>query len=112
LIGVLAMSVLMSGCQAVEPGGSEVVFSITPNKTGEFRVCTSVELFKTEDCTGAAITRTADPITVKVAVGVSKLPLYQEMWAVFMRFFNEIMAILATVALFFFRSKLKKYFHS
>ena len=97
-----------SKCQAVEPGGSEVAFSITPNKTGEFRVGASVELFKTEDCTGAAITKTADPITVKVAVGVSKLPFYQEMWAAFMKFFNEFLAILAAAALFFFRSKLKK----
>ena len=97
-----------SKCQAVEPGGSEVAFSITPNKTGEFRVGASVELFKTGDCTGAAITKTAEPITVKVAVGVSKLPFYQEIWAAFMKFFNEFLAILAASVLFFFRGKLKK----
>lgn len=97
-----------SKCQAVEPGGSEVAFSIIPNKTGEFRVGASVELFKTKDCTGAAITKTAEPITVKVAVSVSELPFYQEMWAAFMRFLNESLAILAAAAVFFFRSKLKK----
>lgn len=99
-----------SKCQKVEPHGTEVTFTIIPKQLGEFNVGASVELYGKEGCTGDAITRTANPITVKVVVGTSKLPFYQEIWAAFMKFFKEFLAICFALLLFLFRNKLKKIF--
>lgn len=99
-----------SKCQGVESRGTTVAFAIIPKQLGTFRVGARVELYKTEDCSGPTITRTADPITVKVVVGIDKLPFYQEIWAAFMKFFKEFLAICFALLLFIFRKKLKKIF--
>lgn len=99
-----------SKCQKVEPRGTEVTFTIIPKQLGTFRVGASAELYGKEGCTGDAITRTADPITVKVIVGINKVPIYQEIWAAFMKFFKEFLAICFALLLFLFRKKLKKIF--
>lgn len=99
-----------SKCQDVEPRRSEVTFAITQKKDGDYKVGAKVELFKSVDCTGSAITRTAEPIAVKVSVSISKLPFYQEIWNAFMNFFKEFLAICFALLLFLFRKKLKQIF--
>ena len=97
-----------SECQRVEPFGTDVSFKIIPKILGEFRVGASVKLYGTVGCTGDVITRTAEPITVKVIVGIPPDSVYQEIWAAFMKFFKEILAICVATLLFIFRNKLKK----
>jgi len=95
-----------SKCQAVEPTGSEVTFAITPNKTGDFKVGASVELYQSPDCSGAAITKTAEPITVQVKVAVSSKPFLQGIFDAFMKFFYEFLAICVAALVVLFRKKI------
>jgi hypothetical protein len=99
-----------SECQKVEPQGTEVSFKLIPKMIGEFRVGASVRLYGEKGCLGDIITRTAEPIAVKVVVGIPPDSVYQEIWTAFMKFFKEILAICTALLLFLFRNKLKKLF--
>lgn len=100
-----------STCQGVDPTGTEVPFTITPTRTGEFRVGASVELYKNQGCEGDALTRTADPITVKVTIQKPDPVTFLEIaWAAFKDFFKEILAALFAVLALIFRKRLAKLF--
>lgn len=101
-----------SECQKVEPQGTEVSFKLIPKKLGEFRVGASVRLYGEKGCQGDIITRTAEPITVKVIVGLPPDTIYQEIWDAFMKFFNGILVTLTALLLFLFRRKIKEWFKS
>jgi hypothetical protein len=47
-----------------------------------------------------------------VVVGIPPDSVYQEIWAAFMKFFKEILAICTALLLILFRGKLKKLFSS
>ncbi|MBI5890687.1 MAG: hypothetical protein HZB47_08430 [Nitrosomonadales bacterium] len=100
-----------SKCQAIEPTGSTVLFKIIPNKTGQFRVGATVELYKSPACAGDAATKTAEPITVKVVTSVETLPLMEEAWRAFMNFYKEILAAFFATLVIVFRKQLAKLFH-
>jgi hypothetical protein len=99
-----------SECQRVEPEGTEVSFKLTPKLLGSFHVGASVLLYAEKSCSGDIVTRTAEPITVEVKVGLAPDSVYQEIWTAFMKFFKEILAILTALLVFFFRIKLKEIF--
>lgn len=99
-----------SKCQKVEPNGTEVPFKITPTMTGTFDVGASVELYGKAECMGDVITRTVDPITVTVGVGIPWQELWNAIWDAFMKFFKEFLAICFALLLFIFRKELKKIF--
>jgi hypothetical protein len=99
-----------SKCQIVEPTGSTVVFTITPNKTGQFRVGASIELYKNQGCEGDALTKTADPVTVVVTTYVPTGGLLEIAWSAFKNFFKEILGALFVVLVVVFRKRLYKLF--
>lgn len=100
-----------SKCQTVESTGSTVEFTITPNRTGKFRVGASVELYKSHGCTGDVTTKTAEPITVIVTTYVPNGGLWEIAWSAFKNFFKEILAALFAVTVILFRKQLVKLFH-
>lgn len=101
-----------STCQKVEPRGTEVPFTITPktNIDGDYRIGAEVELYGEAGCKGDVVTRTAEPITVTVSVGIPWQELWDAIWTAFVKFFNEFLAISFALLLFLFRTKLKKIF--
>lgn len=99
-----------SPCQGIDPTGSEVTFTITPTRAGQFRVGASVELFKNSGCQGDALTKTAEPTTVKVTVFIPNEPLLEIIWSQFKKFFAEIIGAIFAILIIVFRKRLKKIF--
>ncbi len=101
---------LQSECQRVESEGTEVSFKLIPKLLGSFRIGASVLLYAKASCSGDIITKTADPVTVEVKVGLAPDSAYQELWTAFMKFFKEILATFTALLVVFFRKKLKEIF--
>jgi len=57
-------------CIIIHPSGSEVLFKLTPRKSGTFDVGANISLFNSPDCTGPPVPKTV--ATLKVAVEVKK----------------------------------------
>lgn len=99
-----------STCQGIDPTGTEVPFTITPTRAGQFRVGASVELYKNKGCEGDALTKTADPITVVVTTYIPPEGLLEIAWSAFKNFFKEILGTLFVVLVVVFRKRLYKLF--
>jgi hypothetical protein len=97
-----------SPCQGIDPTGTIVPFTITPTRAGQFRVGASVELYMNHGCQGESLTKTAEPITVKVTIFAPTDDLYQIAWSKFKEFFKEILGALFLVLGIIFRKRLKK----
>lgn len=99
-----------STCQTIDPTGTTALFAITPTRAGQFRVGASVELFKSEGCQGDALTKTANPITVKVTTFVPSGSILEIAWAEIKDFIKEILAALFATIILVFRKRLSKLF--
>ena len=99
-----------SKCMAVEPTGSTAQFTITPMRTGQFRIGASVDLYHNSGCTGDAATKTAEPITVVVSAYAPTAGLLEMGWSAFKDFFKEILAALVAVLILVFRKRLASLF--
>ncbi|MDP2144060.1 MAG: hypothetical protein Q8J80_07995 [Gallionella sp.] len=99
-----------SKCQRIDPTGTAVSFAITPTRAGQFRVGASVELYKEQGCQGDVLTKTANPITVKVKAFIPSGSILDLAWAAIKDFIKEIFAALFTVLVIVFRKRLFKLF--
>lgn len=99
-----------STCQGIDPTGTAVSFAITPTRAGQFRVGASVELYKEQGCQGDALTKTANPITVKVKAFIPSGSILDLAWAAIKDFIKEIFAALFAALLIVFRKRLFKLF--
>lgn len=101
-------------CIIIHPSGSEVRFSLTPKKTGELKVSANIELFYSEDCTGASVPKTAKTLSVFVKTdkkSVVKKGLKEigvVFWDKFLSFWGVLVALLFAFLLFIIRRKLKR----
>lgn len=110
--GAFKVEPATSKCQIVEPTGSTAQFTITPNRTGQFRVGASVELYKSPGCTGDAATKTAEPITVTVSIYAPSAGLWEIAWSALENFFKEILAALIAVLVILFRKQIARLFRA
>jgi len=99
-----------STCQGIDPTGTAVSFAITPTRAGQFRVGASVELYKEQGCQGDALTKTANPITVKVKAFIPSGSILDLAWAAIKDFIKEIFAALFATLVIVFRKRLFKLF--
>ena len=98
----------------IVPSGSSVLFSLTPEKEGEFLISARIELYDNPDLVGVAIPKTSDIVSVVVKVdtkravksGLSELGAIT--WKEVKKFWAAIVAIFFGALLFLFRKFVRK----
>jgi len=99
-------------CERIDPTGSQVRFQLTPKGAGKFKVGADVALYASNDCTGAAIPKTAATILVEVVVDtrteVKGLveQIASATWKAFLAFWDKLLALLFGVCLFLMRRRI------
>lgn len=105
-----------SRCIEIHPTGSEVVFTLVPVKSGSFNVSASVNLFSSDDCSGAPVPKSAATLSVKVTVdwwGTVKsylLQLWEVFWEGFLKFWGWLVGAVLGVMAFLIRDRIKRIF--
>ena len=100
-------------CIKIHPSGSEVFFSIKPKKTGALIVSANIEIFDNAECTGAAVPKTAETLSVTVSVDRKAIlrnktnELSNVFWEDFLVFFGGVVSLIFGLILFKFRKKIK-----
>ncbi|VAV83688.1 Chemotaxis protein methyltransferase CheR [hydrothermal vent metagenome] len=103
-------------CIKLHPTGADALFELRPKKKGQFNVSAVVNLYESDDCSGAAIPRAVETLQVTVKVDTGKVAVEHagEMWKVFwekfLDFWGAIVALFFGLILFLLRGKLKKIF--
>ena len=98
----------------IVPSGSSVLFSLTPQKEGEFLISARIELYDNPDLVGVAIPKTSDIVSVVVKVdtigavkgGLSELGAIT--WKELKKFWAAIMVVFFGALLFLFRKFVHK----
>ena len=105
-----------SQCVKIDPSGSELRFRLVPTTTGDFSVGADVELFSTSDCSGPAVPKSAESVTVHVGVdgqrvaSDSALELLSRAWKAFLNFWEQVLLIIFALLLFLLRKRLMAWF--
>jgi len=106
-----------SGCIKIHPTGSTEKFKLIPKEEGVFIVEATVDLFDSDDCSGAPIPKDAEKaLRVKVEVDADKIrknrveELMDVLWKKFVEFWAAVVALFFAVVLFLLRKQLKKWF--
>jgi hypothetical protein len=103
-----------SECMMIHESGSSVLFTLTPQRKGEFKVSSKVELFETSDCSGTPIPKTSETLTVVVTVDKMEVfenrmgELFSIFWDKFLSFWGVLISIIFGFLLFILRKLLKK----
>lgn len=101
-------------CIKIHPSGSDVRFTLTPKYEGSFEVSANIELYYSENCTGASVPKTAKTLTVNISIDkkyVAKNKLTELgniLWDKFISFWGALITFLLAVFLFLIRRKIKK----
>lgn len=105
-----------SQCIRVHPSGSEVIFQLAPQKSGDFHVGANVNLYDSEDCSGAPIPKSAARLKVTVSVNSEAvvtgglLQLWAIFWEKLIDFWAAVVALFFALLLFLIRKKVKQWF--
>ena len=98
----------------IVPSGSSVLFSLTPEREGEFLISARIELYDNPDLVGVAIPKTSDIVSVVVTVDTkaavkSRLgELGDIAWKEFIKFWGAIVALILGALYFIIRKSVKK----
>ena len=105
-----------SQCIKVHPSGSEVRFSLSPKKSGEFKVGADVSLYSSADCSGAPIPKSVASLAVNVEVNTGAYVMMRaaELWAVFwektLEFWGAFLVMFFGLILFLIRGRFAAWF--
>jgi len=106
----------VSECKKIDPSGSTVTFRLIPEKSGTFEVGADIDLYTSDDCSGIAIPKSSNRVSVQVKVnskGVAKdavNELTQSTWREFLGFWDKFLMLISALALFLIRKKIFKAF--
>ena len=98
----------------IVPSGSSVLFSLTPQKEGEFLISARIELYDNPDLVGVAIPKTSDIVSVVVKVDTKAAvkshlgELGSIAWSEFLKFWGAIVALILGALYFIIRKSVKK----
>ncbi|HTO14357.1 MAG TPA: hypothetical protein VLZ83_01230 [Edaphocola sp.] len=101
-------------CIIIDPNGSDVRFSLTPKKTGIFKVSADVRLYETEDCTGKYVPKSPKSLMVDVEINKGETinhglaEMLGVVWEKFMSFWGVLVVLLLSALLFVIRKYVKK----
>lgn len=98
----------------ISPRGSSVLFTIIPEKKGEFKISAKIELFDNPDFEGVPIPKTTNIVSVVVSVdptvklksGLGELGTV--LWDNFLKFWGAVVALIFGALLFVTRKFIKK----
>ncbi len=102
-------------CEKVDPSGSEVRFRLVPKESGIFTVGATVELYTSQDCSGAPVPKSAKSVDVKVIVNSSGVikhalkELAEKTWDSFLSFWDKALLLVFGILLILFKNKLYKW---
>ena len=98
----------------IVPSGSSVLFTIIPEKKGEFRISAKIELYDNPDFEGVPIPKTTNIVSVVVTVD-PKVNLMDRLgqlgtvvWDNFLKFWGAVVALIFGALLFVTRKFIKK----
>ena len=98
----------------IVPSGSSVLFSLTPEREGEFLISAKIELYDNPDLVGVAIPKTSDIVSVVVKVDTKAAvkshlgQLGDIAWSEFLKFWGAIVALLLGALYFIINRSVKK----
>jgi hypothetical protein len=98
----------------ITPSGSSVLFTIIPEKKGEFKISAKIELFDNPNFEGVPIPKTTNIVsvvvsvdpTVKIKSGLGELGTV--LWDNFLKFWGAVVALIFGALLFVTRKFIKK----
>lgn len=105
-----------SSCLQIDPSGSAVRFKLIPPGKGSYKVGADVALYKSNDCSGLAIPKTAASIQINVTVNNAAIidqhkdELVDATWDSFLGLWGKILALVSAAVLFLLRKQLSKWF--
>ena len=98
----------------IAPGGSSVIFALTPEKEGTYEIGAKIELFDNEECIGVGIPKTTENVSVMVVVNSKEVvkshvgQLGTVVWDNFVRFWGAFVALVFAALLFVIRKFVHK----
>ena len=98
----------------IVPSGSSVLFTIIPEKKGEFKISAKIELYDNPDFEGVPIPKTTNIVSVVVSVDpkvnlMARLgQLGTVLWDNFLKFWGAVVALIFGAILFVTRKFIKK----
>lgn len=98
----------------IVPSGSSVLFSLTPEREGEFLISAKIELYDNPDLVGVAVPKTSDIVSVVVKVDTKAAvkshlgQLGDVAWSEFLKFWGAIVALLLGALYFIINKHVKK----
>lgn len=97
-------------CVKIDPTGSMVLFTLTPEKKGNFEVSARIDLFDNDECSGVPFPKNTQVVSVKVTVDYNSR--LAEIWAVFwdgfLRFWKILVPLVFGALIFVIRRFIKK----
>lgn len=103
-------------CTELTPSGSEIPFSLTPKKLGKFKVSATVELYKSEDCSGTPKSVIAQDTEITVSVDIKNnvqngfWDLVRQTWDEINKLYLGILAAISAAVLVAAKEKIKALF--
>ncbi|MFZ6674971.1 hypothetical protein [Undibacterium sp. Xuan67W] len=100
-------------CTELTPSGSEIPFSLTPKKLGKFKVSATVELYKSEDCSGTPKSVIAQDTEITVSVDIKNnvqngfWDLVRQTWDEINKLYLGILAAISAAVLVAAKEKIK-----
>ena len=91
----------------IDSTGTEVLYTITPQKTGKFEVSADIDLFDNRECVGDVLPKQTKVLTVKVKVDYLEA-IWVPVWEAFKRFWGAFVALFFGALLFVIRKYIKK----
>lgn len=91
----------------IDSTGTEVLYTITPQKKGKFEVSADIDLFDNRDCVGDALPKQTKVMKVKVRVDYLDA-IWVPVWEAFKRFWGAFVALFFGALLFVIRKYIKK----
>ena len=98
----------------VVPTGTDVMFTLVPERKGTFQISAEIELFDNEECTGVGIPQSAEILSVLVTVDHGKDiesgagQLWSVFWDHFVKFWGAFVAVIFGALIFVVRKFVKK----
>jgi len=103
-------------CMRLHPTGAEVRFMLRPTRKGVFNVSADVNLYGSDDCSGAPVPKAVETLQVTVKVDAGEVvgeragEMWEVFWGKFLDFWGAVVALFFGLILFLLRGKLKKIF--
>ena len=105
-----------STCFKISRQGSDLIFALTPTKTGSFNIKAKVDLYDTPDCSNSAVPKISNTLNINVTVDKREVflgkvkELGEVFWQKLLEFWGAFLALVFALILFLIRRRLTHWF--